>query len=155
MFDESERRHPIQEEERIKVENIRGKIIFIGAEDDVLLGHLQIHPQDGSPPSELPHECAFESWLYDHGTHFAFPESMLKMMLPRWGPGCWSPLCSGREKSTEGMPRNPDRYRPEAEKGLWRNGRLWQSFFARRKPGAAALLVTSMWSKEQLNGEGA
>ena len=36
MFDESERRHPIQEEERIKVENIRGKLIFIGAEDDVL-----------------------------------------------------------------------------------------------------------------------
>ncbi len=36
MFDESERRHPIQEEERIKVENIHGKIIFIGAEDDVL-----------------------------------------------------------------------------------------------------------------------
>ncbi len=36
MFDESEKRHPIQEEERIKVENIHGKIIFIGAEDDVL-----------------------------------------------------------------------------------------------------------------------
>ena len=30
----------------------------------------------------LPHDCAYESWLYEHGTHFAFPESMLKMMLP-------------------------------------------------------------------------
>ena len=30
----------------------------------------------------LPHESSFESWLYEHGTHFAFPESMLKMMLP-------------------------------------------------------------------------
>ena len=36
MFDESERRHPIREEERIKVENIHGKLVFIGAEDDVL-----------------------------------------------------------------------------------------------------------------------
>ena len=36
MFDESERRHPIQEAERIKVEHIKGKIIFVGAEDDVL-----------------------------------------------------------------------------------------------------------------------
>ena len=36
MFDESERRQPIQEKERIKVENNRGKITFIGAEDDVL-----------------------------------------------------------------------------------------------------------------------
>ena len=33
MFDESERRHPIQEAERIKVENIKGKIIFVGAEE--------------------------------------------------------------------------------------------------------------------------
>ena len=29
-----------------------------------------------------PHECAFETWLYERGTHFAFPESMLKMILP-------------------------------------------------------------------------
>ena len=36
MFDESERRHPLQEEEKIKVERIKGKIIFIGAEDDCL-----------------------------------------------------------------------------------------------------------------------
>ena len=31
---------------------------------------------------ERPHECVFEAWLYAHGTHFAFPESMLKLMLP-------------------------------------------------------------------------
>ena len=36
MFDESERRHPLQEEERIKVERIHGKVVCIGAEDDVL-----------------------------------------------------------------------------------------------------------------------
>lgn len=35
-FDESERRHPVQEEEKIKVENIQGKVLCIGAEDDVL-----------------------------------------------------------------------------------------------------------------------
>ena len=32
--------------------------------------------------SVLPHESRFEAWLYEHGTHFAFPESMLKKMLP-------------------------------------------------------------------------
>ena len=36
MFEQSERLHPIREEERIKVENIGGKILFVGAEDDVL-----------------------------------------------------------------------------------------------------------------------
>ena len=36
MFDESEKRHPVQENERIKVENIHGKLIFIGAEVDLV-----------------------------------------------------------------------------------------------------------------------
>ena len=30
MFDESERRHPVQEEEKIKVENIQGKVLWHG-----------------------------------------------------------------------------------------------------------------------------
>ena len=36
MFEESERRHPVREAEKIKIESIRGKIVFVGAEDDVL-----------------------------------------------------------------------------------------------------------------------
>ena len=36
MFEESERLHPVQEEETIKVEKIRGHIVFIGTEDDTL-----------------------------------------------------------------------------------------------------------------------
>ena len=32
--------------------------------------------------NQVPHEGVFEAWLYEHGTHFAFPESMLKLMLP-------------------------------------------------------------------------
>ena len=30
----------------------------------------------------LPHECEVETLLYEHGTHFVFPQSMLKTMLP-------------------------------------------------------------------------
>ena len=30
----------------------------------------------------LPHECTWQSLLYDHGTHFVFPESLLKAILP-------------------------------------------------------------------------
>ena len=82
MFDESEKRHPIKEDERIKVENIRGKIIFIGAEDDVLWDTCKYIRRMENRLARLPHESTFESWLYEHGTHFAFPESMLKMMLP-------------------------------------------------------------------------
>ena len=82
LFDESERRHSIREEERIKVENIHGKLIFIGAEDDVLWDTCRYIRRMEERLNSLPHDSAFESWLYAHGTHFAFPESMLKMMLP-------------------------------------------------------------------------
>ena len=82
MFDESERRHPIREEERIKVERIHGRVVCIGAEDDVLWDTCKYIRRMQKRLDSLPHDCAFEAWLYDHGTHFAFPESMLKRMLP-------------------------------------------------------------------------
>lgn len=82
MFDESEKRHPLQEEEKIKVERISGTIICIGAEDDVLWDTCKYIRRMQARLNELPHNCSFEAWLYEHGTHFAFPESMLKMMMP-------------------------------------------------------------------------
>ena len=82
MFDESERRHPLQEEEKIKVEKIRGKILCIGAEDDVLWDTCRYIRRMEERLSRIPHESTFEAWLYEHGTHFAFPESLLKKMLP-------------------------------------------------------------------------
>ena len=82
MFDESERRHPLQEEEKIKVERIRGRVICIGAEDDVLWDTCRYIRRMEQRLQNTPHECAFETWLYERGTHFAFPESMLKMILP-------------------------------------------------------------------------
>lgn len=82
MFDESERRHPIQEEETIKVERIRGKILLIGAEDDALWDTCRYIRRMDERLSRLPHACTWEKLLYEHGTHFVFPESMLKSMLP-------------------------------------------------------------------------
>ena len=101
MFDESERRHPIREEERIKVEKIRGKLIFpireeerikvekirgklifIGAEDDVLWDTCKYIRRMEERLERLPHDSVYEAWLYEHGTHFAFPESLLKSILP-------------------------------------------------------------------------
>ena len=85
MFDESERLHPIQEAERIKVENIKGKIIFVGAEDDVLWDTCKYIRRMEQRLKEQPHECEYESLLYEHGTHFAFPQSMLEIMMPLIG----------------------------------------------------------------------
>lgn len=82
MFDESERRHPVREEEKIKVERIRGRLIFIGAEDDALWDTCKYIRRMEERLGRIPHECGYESWLYDHGTHFLFPESLIKMILP-------------------------------------------------------------------------
>ena len=82
MFDESERRHPVQEEEKIRVERIHGKVICIGAEDDVLWDTCKYIRRMEQRLCKTQHENEFEAWIYEHGTHFAFPESMLKLMLP-------------------------------------------------------------------------
>ena len=82
MFDESERLHPIREEEKIKVERIRGKILFVGAQDDVLWDTCRYIRRMEERLSSLPHDCAWEALLYQHGTHFVFPDSMLRSMLP-------------------------------------------------------------------------
>ncbi len=82
MFNRSEFLHPIQEEEKIKVERIKGKVICIGAEDDVLWDTCRYIRRMQERLESLPHDCDFEAWTYEYGTHFAFPESLLKIMLP-------------------------------------------------------------------------
>jgi len=81
LFDESERRHPIQEEEKIKVENIKGKVIFIGAEDDVLWDTCRYIRRMTERLDTLSHECEYEAHVYKHGTHFAFPHTIANSLL--------------------------------------------------------------------------
>ena len=82
MFDESERLHPLREEEMIKVENIKGKLLLVGAEDDVLWDTAKYIRRIEKRLSDRSHECEVQSFIYDHATHFLFPESLLKTMLP-------------------------------------------------------------------------
>lgn len=82
MFEESEKRHPIKEEEKIKVEKIKGKILFVGAKDDVLWDTCKYIQRMEDRLNTLPHQCTYESLIYEHGTHFVFPQSMLEKMIP-------------------------------------------------------------------------
>ncbi|MBR4461547.1 MAG: acyl-CoA thioester hydrolase [Erysipelotrichaceae bacterium] len=82
LFDESEKRHPLQEEEKIKVEKIQGHIVLIGAEDDVLWDTCRYIHRMEERLSQMEHSCTYDTLCYRYGTHFIFPESMLKMMLP-------------------------------------------------------------------------
>ena len=82
LFDDSEKLHPLKEEEKIRVERIKGKIVFIGAEDDCLWDTCRYIRRMEDRLSKKEHECTYEAYLYEHGTHFVFPQSMLKRMLP-------------------------------------------------------------------------
>lgn len=82
MFEESERLHPVREEEKIKVEQIKGKVVLIGAEDDALWDTCKYIRRMLARLDTLLHDCTVEALLYKHGTHLVFPESMLKTMLP-------------------------------------------------------------------------
>lgn len=82
LFNDSEKAHPITEEEFIKVENIHGKLLCIGAEDDSLWDTAKYLRRIEKRLAEKPHDCDAEIVVYPHGTHFVFPEGMLKTMLP-------------------------------------------------------------------------
>lgn len=82
LFDDSEAAHPITEDEFIKVENIHGKLLVIGAEDDVLWDAAKYIRRMEKRLEERPHDCEVETAVYKHGTHFVFPDGMLKTMLP-------------------------------------------------------------------------
>ena len=82
LFDDSEAAHPITEDEFIKVENIHGKLLMIGAEDDVLWDAAKYIRRMEARLAEKLHTCEVEAAAYSHGTHFVFPDGMLRVMLP-------------------------------------------------------------------------
>lgn len=82
IFDDSEAAHPIGEDEFIKTENIEGKLILIGAEDDALWDMAKYIRHIEKRLSEREHSSDAEFYVYQHGIHYVFPESMLKVFLP-------------------------------------------------------------------------
>ena len=82
LFIDSEKAREHTEEEMIKVENIKGKLILIGAEDDSFWEAGKYVRRMEQRLKERPHSCDYEAVVYEHGTHFVFPDGMLKTMLP-------------------------------------------------------------------------
>ncbi len=82
LFDESERLHPLQEDEKIKVENIHGRLVLIGAEDDSLWDTCKYIRRIDERLKSMPHKCRYKTMLYEHGSHFCFPQSIITSILP-------------------------------------------------------------------------
>ena len=82
IFEDSEAAHPITEDEFIKVENIKGKLLAVAAEDDTLWNAAKYVRRIESRLDSRPHDCEVKVKVYEHGTHFVFPESLLKTIFP-------------------------------------------------------------------------
>lgn len=82
LFIDFEKAREHTEEEMIKVENINGKLIMVGADDDSFWEAGKYVRRMDKRLKERPHECDYEALTYEHGTHFVLPETMLKKALP-------------------------------------------------------------------------
>ncbi len=82
LFIDSEKAREHTEEEMIKVENIKGKFIMVGADDDSFWEAGKYVRRMDKRLKERPHECDYEALTYEHGTHFVLPETMLRKALP-------------------------------------------------------------------------
>ena len=97
IFVASEKAHPIREEEFIKIERIKGKLLLIGAEDDVLWETEKYIKRMEKRLAEREHTCEVESYIYEHSTHFVFPEGMVKTILPVGGDLLTRVFAAGRK----------------------------------------------------------
>lgn len=82
LFIDSEKDRPHPEDEMIKIENIQGKLVLIGADDDGLWEAGKYVRRMDQRLRQCPHACDYEAVAYTYGTHFALPESMLRIALP-------------------------------------------------------------------------
>ena len=72
--------------------------------------------------AEKPHVCELETMVYAHGTHFVFPEGMLKIMLPV-GSGLFVQLAFQAAKK---YPKECRQTRIDIEKRMCRTLAEWK-----------------------------
>lgn len=82
LFIDSEKVREHTEEEMIKVENIKGKLFLIGADDDSFWEAGKYIRRMDQRLKERAHTCDYVPLVYEHGTHFVLPESLLRKTLP-------------------------------------------------------------------------
>lgn len=82
LFRDTEARAELTDAVMIPVENIRGRLMLIGCEDDCLWPTAHYIRRMDERLKTRAHSCRYDALVYPHGTHFAFPESMLRQLLP-------------------------------------------------------------------------
>ncbi len=78
----AEENHLLNEAIRIPVEKINGYLLLAGARDDVMWNTCRGISRMKKKIEESECNCSLEVLVYDHCSHFIFPESMMKLLLP-------------------------------------------------------------------------
>lgn len=82
VFDDTEAKTPFTEDVMIPVENIHGRLLLIGCEDDCLWQTARYIRRMDRRLKSRARNCEYDAPVYKYGTHYAFPESMLKEIIP-------------------------------------------------------------------------
>lgn len=82
LFIDSEKAREHTDEEMIKVENIKGSLFLVGADDDSFWETGKYIRRMDQRLKTHPHSCEYTTLVYEHGTHFVLPESLLRKALP-------------------------------------------------------------------------
>lgn len=122
IFAASEKAHPIHEEEFIKIERIRGKLLLIGAKDDVLWETEKYIRRMEKRLGKREHTCEVESYIYEHATHFVFPEGMVKTILPVGGDLLTRVFAAGRK-----FPKECKAARIDIDRRITRSVDAWKT----------------------------
>lgn len=85
LFRDTEARANLTDAVMIPVENIRGRLMLIGCEDDCLWPTAHYIRRMDNRLKTRAHNSHYDALVYPHGTHFAFPESMLRQLIPLCG----------------------------------------------------------------------
>ena len=104
------------------IDFIKGILILVAAEDDVLWEAAKYVRRMEERLKTHPHECKVEAFVYKHGTHFVFPEGMVKTMLPIGGDLMTRVFAAGRK-----YPRECKETRIDIERNVTRIIKKWMA----------------------------
>ena len=98
LHDLAEEKHPVTEDIRIPVEKINGYLILAGAKDDVMWNTGRGILRMKKKIEESGNSDHLKVLIYDHCSHFIFPESMMKLLLPGFLVDLLLPIFYGETK---------------------------------------------------------
>ena len=97
VFDYSETHHPISPECLIPVEQIRGRLVLVGAEDDSMWDAPKYIRRMAELLRDRVPAPTLDTFVYPFGTHLLVPQRMLDLSLPLVGGLVSRMFSSGRK----------------------------------------------------------